>query len=220
MNKLTLRTLFVILISTSLLTGFGLGDLKGGLPSKDDSKKERKEKIIKGVIIGVAAKLIADMVINSKSEQTSPEDKVVNDYKAKHKTLPPNPKLVTYNTNIKPGTVVKPGTGMEVASNLVVVPGQGKKEVFIKERIAIHDNDDNKKVLKTLVKSVNDKTKRAGAFSNQFTFKLPEGMPQGVYPINTQVIVNGKEQKPNNQKMQLVLHVDENQVYHIVALNK
>lgn len=229
MNKYTIRTILLVLVSTPLLAGFGLGDLKSGLggdkdcSNSSDPKKCRKQdkmkKIGTAVVIGVAAKLIADMIINSKSSQTTAEDKVVKDYKAKHKTLPKNPALVNYDTNLKPGTVVKPGTGMLVASDLVVVPGKSTKEIFIKERIAIYDNDDNTKVLKTLIKSVNDKTKRGGAFSNQFSFKLPKGMPQGVYPIKTQVIVNGKEFKPNKKKMQLVLRVDQNQEYEIVALD-
>jgi hypothetical protein len=45
-------------------------------------------------------------------------------------------------------------------------------------------------------------------------------MPQGVYPIKTLVLVNGAASKPSSNKMQLVLNVDKDSNYEIVAVNQ
>ena len=54
----------------------------------------------------------------------------------------------------------------------------------------------------------NEDTKRAGHYTNEFTFTLPEGLPQGVYPIKTTLILNGEENKTINNDLQLVLEVN------------
>jgi DNA-directed RNA polymerase subunit H (RpoH/RPB5) len=172
------------------------------------------------IAVGIAAKLIHDMVIEYKTSQTKDEKKVVKEYSKKNKTLPSEPKVVEYETSIKPGDVVKAGKEVQVVSRLVVVPGNDGKPVEIKEEINIFDNEDNTKSLKNLTKPVNEKTKQTGEFKNQFKFTLPEGMPQGVYPIKTLVLLNGKTSNPSNNKMQLVLDVDQNHQYRILAVNQ
>ena len=215
-----------------LLTGFSPGDLGGNLSnigsdkdckkSADRKKCEKEKKLTTGakvIAVGVAAKLIYDMVIEYKAKQTTSEESVVADYKKQNKELPAVAEVVEYSSSLKPGAVVNAGKPVKVASSLVVVPGKDGKAVEIKEQIDIHDNEDNSKVLKTLTKVVN-KGKKAGAYNNEFRFTLPVGMPQGVYPIKTAVLLNGKVAKPSNNKMQLVLNVDDRQRYSIVALQR
>lgn len=229
MKVSTLGKMMVIAAAMGLLTGFGLGDLNKALtPGSDDCskakdpKKCKKEQELKTgakvLAVGVAAKLIHDMIIDYRSSQTKPEDQVVQEYKKTHPSLPNEPEVVAYTSSIKPGEVVKAGKEVLVNSSLVVVPGVNSKAIDIQEQIDIHDNEKNEKVLKTPTKSVNEKTKKSGAFNNEFKFTLPVGMPQGVYPIKTQVLVNGKAAKPTNNKMQLVLNVDRDSNYTIVAI--
>lgn len=226
--------LVLIIPAAVMLMGLGLGDLNKAVPkvggsgedcSKSaDPKKCEKNKAIKSgaqaVAVGVAAKVIYDMVIEFSTAQTSPEDKVVADYKKKNKDLPAEAQVLEYASSLKPGEVVNAGKEVKVVSSLVVVPGKDGKAVEIKEQINIHDNEDNKKVLKSLSKMVNEGTKKTGAYHNEFKFTLPVGMPQGVYPVKTVVMLNGKEAKPSNNKMQLVLHVDDRQHYQIVAIRQ
>ncbi len=225
-----LFTAVVVVASLGLLTGFGLGDLDKKLsPNKEDCdkkadpKKCRKGEDIKAaakvVAIGIAAKIIHDMVIGYNSSQISPEDQVVSDYKKQHKTLPAEPLVVEYKSSVKPGEIVKAGNEVLVASTLIVVPGEKSKTIDIQEKIEIFDNDNSKEIIKSFSKSVNEKTKKSGAFKNEFKFTLPAGMPQGVYPIKTVVLVDGKPFNPNANKMQIVLNVDKNNEYHFVALN-
>jgi hypothetical protein len=224
-----LHKLVLVLTIMGMLTGFGLGDLTKKLGgdvdcSKSENKKKCKDKqkikaIGKIIEIGAAATAIREMIIHYRVQQTYTEDKVVKEYKLKHKQLPPEPQVLEYSSTIKPGEIVKAGKEVLVGSKLVVIAGQKSKTTDIKERITIYDNEKKDKELISLTKPVNEKAGKAGAFENEFKFTLPVGMPQGVYPIKTLVLLNGKVEKPTSHKMQLVLNVDEYQRYQIVALN-
>ncbi|WP_144392546.1 hypothetical protein [Pleionea sediminis] len=169
------------------------------------------------IVAGVAAKIIYDMVIDYRSEQTRNDKQVVNKYKEQHKELPSNPQLLSYQSTIKPGAVVNPGKKISVQSSLEVVRGKKSNELNIQEKITIYDNEDPDKVLKSLVKQVNSKTNKCGAFSNEFTFTLPKGMPQGVYPIKTEVLVDGVAYETTENQMQLVVNREQQNM--LIALN-
>ncbi len=156
------------------------------------------------VAVGIAAKVIYDMYIDYKTEQTRNDNQVIKKYEAANTELPESPKLVQYNTQIAPGAVVSPGNTVSIQSSLEVVRSKHKEQLEIQEKIVIYDNNDPTKELKSLTKVVNQDTGRCGAFKNQFTFTLPKGMPQGVYPIKTTVIVDGVEFAPVQSQMQLV----------------
>ncbi|TQV88456.1 hypothetical protein [Aliikangiella coralliicola] len=196
-NKNSILTVSVL--SIVLLTGVGC------------NLNSKKLKQIGTVIaIGVAAKLIYDMIIEHNSKQVSDEKQVAEKYKATHNTLPSQPRLVSYQSNIKPGGVVNAGSQISILSSLEVVRGVTTENIEIKEKITIFDNEDSSKELKSLVKVVNAESNTGGAFENEFTFKLPKGMPQGIYPIKTSVIINGSESAPVSNQMQLVMNPDEN----------
>lgn len=232
-RKTTSRVLLLSGISLLLATGFGPADFGGKLPdiatdkdcesSADRKKCEKKQKVKTGATVmaaGIAAKLIRDMVIEYKAQQTTSEERVVADYKKRRKQLPAVAEVVEYSSTLKPGTVVNAGNQVKVDSSLIVVPGKDGKVVEIKEQIDIYDNDDHNKVLKSLTKVVNEGAKKAGAYRNEFMFTLPVGMPQGIYPVKTAVLLNGKVAKPSNNKMQLVLHVDDRQRYKVAVVQK
>ena len=174
------------------------------LLSATGCKKKHLKTIGALIVVGVAAKLIYDMIIEHRSEQTQNDRQVVNKYKDTHNELPDEPELLNYQTHVKPGGVINPGNKVSIVSNLEVVRSKHKETFQIEEKITIYDNEDNSKPLKSLVKVVNQDTKKCGAFENEFTFTLPKGMPQGVYPIKTSVIVDGKEYQVVENKMQLV----------------
>lgn len=215
MKQKTLAVIAVACLSCTLTTGFGLKDVvKEIKPDTDkcqnDKDCERKEKLksaAKVVAVGVAAKLLYDLAIDYRSRQVEKEDSVIEGYKKDHKGLPDQPELLSYTSSLKPGQVVKPNEPVKVVSKVVVVPGKNTSQVLVQERISIHDNEDPEKVIKSLVKSVNEPSKNGGAFENEFSFVLPEGMPQGVYPVRTAVLINDKEVDTQNNDMQVVLEV-------------
>ncbi len=156
------------------------------------------------VVLGIAAKLIYDMVVDYQSKQVNDEGQVVKKYKKEHGGLPEQPVLVAHKSSIQPGEVVEAGNQISIVSKLEVVRSASSRSVDIQEKITIFDNEDNSKELKSLTKVVNKDTNASGAFENEFTFKLPKGMPQGIYPVQSTVIVNGVAQAPVNSQMQLI----------------
>jgi hypothetical protein len=73
--------------------------------------------------------------------------------------------------------------------------------------------------LKNFIKPVNEKTKTGGRYKNEFSFTLPEGLPQGVYPIKTELLLNGAVVDTANNDIQLVLQVDPLGNMQLVAMN-
>lgn len=221
MKKSTLAKIGVAALAFSCLTGFGLKDLKPDLDKCKGKKKDKKckmEEVGKAVVIAVAAKIIYDMVIDYQSRQVADEKQVSDEYLKGRGSLPEEPQVVQYQSSLKPGTVVKVGKATKVVSQLEVVPSKHSNVVDIQEKIEIYDNEETDKVIKSLVKTVNEKTKKAGSFKNEFNFTLPEGMPQGVYKIKTAVILNGKELEDTSNDMQVVIHVMPNNQYQLLAL--
>lgn len=196
--------------------GFDLKDVgrafdKSYKCKKNDQGCKNREHLLaaaKIAAVAVAVKYIADMIIEQRAKKVSDEERVITDYKNNHDSLPDKPQAATYTTNTLPGSVVQPGKKVVIQSDIVVVPGREQKETHIQERLAIFDNEDNTKELKSLTKDVNDDTKRGGRYTNEFTFTLPEGLPQGVYPIKTTLILNGEEKETINNNLQLVLQVN------------
>jgi hypothetical protein len=202
-------------VKSPLITGFIVLSLISMLGCGMSKKNLRKLGVI--VAVGIAAKLIYDMVVEHKATQVNDESDVVNKYKKTHKRLPNEPVLVAYQSDIRPGDVVKAGNQVSIISSLEVVRSESSRTVKIEEEITIYDNEDHSKPLKSLTKQVNQNTNASGAFQNEFTFKLPKGMPQGIYPVKTKVLLDGKAFEPVDAQMQLVLNETFNGGYQLVA---
>ncbi len=171
------------------------------------------------VVLGVAAKLIYDMVVDYQSKQVNDEGEVVEKYKLAHGELPNEPQLVIYESSIRPGDVVTAGNDISIISKLEVVRSLSTRTLIIEEKITIFDNEDNNKELKSFTKTVNAETNASGAFENEFTFQLPKGMPQGIYPVRTKILVNGIAHAPVNNQMQLVKSNQNQSLERIVGLS-
>ncbi|MES2674241.1 MAG: hypothetical protein V4660_08370 [Pseudomonadota bacterium] len=204
---------------------FNLNDVKNSIDKSDKCKKDdqacKNREHLKGVAkvaaITIAAKLIFDMVVEYRSKNISDEAVVTRQYKDEHETLPEEPIASVYTTSTLPGNVFQSGKKVVIQSDMVVVPGREQKNTLIEEQIVIFDNEDNTKELKSLTKVVNAETKRAGRYANEFSFTLPEGLPQGIYPIKTALLLNGKTAKASSNDIQLVLHVDNRGQMKMVA---
>jgi hypothetical protein len=187
---------------------------------KNDQGCKNREHLLavaKVAAVAVAVKYIADMVIEHHASKVADEEGVVADYKKQNEALPEKPVASVYKTSTLPGSVVQPGKKVLIQSDIVVVPGRNEPQTLIQEKLAIYDNEDNTKELKSLTKDVNEGTKRAGHYTNEFSFTLPEGLPQGVYPIRTTLLLNGEETQTSNADIQLVLQVNDRGQMQIVA---
>lgn len=203
--------LFANLSQAFSLTDVGHAFDKSYKCKKGNQSCKNREHLLaaaKVAAVAVAVKYIADMVIDYHSKKVADEEGVAADYKNKHENLPEKPVASVYNTSTLPGSVVQTGKKVIIQSDIVVVPGREQKDTLIEERLAIFDNEDNTKELKSLTKVVNEDTKRGGHYTNEFSFTLPEGLPQGVYPIKTALLLNGETAQTKNADIQLVLQVD------------
>ncbi len=219
--------LVLVIFSVSTVQAFDLKDLnrvfdksykcKSG--DKKCKKKEHLKALARVAAVAVAATLITKMVIKHRSKKLEDENKVAEDYKKEHNQLPDEVFAAEYVTSTLPGAVVEPGKEIVIKSDIVVVPGTKQKTALIEERLAIFDNEDNTKELNSLTKAVNEKTKQAGRYENEFVFTLPEGVPQGVYPIKTELLLNGKVVDSSDTGIQLVLNVDHQGNMLIATLN-
>jgi hypothetical protein len=221
--------MLIFLLSCVLINpvqAFSLKDLKDNLDrsykcNSDDQgckNRERLKAAARVAAIAVAVTVLTKMVIKHRSERIAKEEQVAAEYKTQNNTLPTEPMATEYTTKTLPGNVVEPGKEVIVQSDIVVVPGTKKKTALIEENIIIYDNEDNTKELKSFTKPVNDKTQRGGRYQNEFSFTLPEGLPQGVYPIKTELLLNGKVVDTSNTDIQLVLQVNEVGAMQLVAM--
>ena len=221
--------LLVAMITCALVNpvaAFSLGDLKDNIDRSHKCKssdqgcknRERLKAAARVAAVAVAVTLITKMIINYRSERIAKEEQVAEEYKNKNQNLPAEPIATEYQTKTLPGSVVSPGQEVIIQSDIVVVPGTKQKTALIEERIAIYDNEDNTKELKSFTKPVNEKTKQGGRYQNEFSFTLPEGLPQGVYPIKTELLLNCKVVNNASNDIQLVLQVNPAGAMQLVAM--
>lgn len=158
------------------------------------------------LVTAKATELIVNMIIDYSTEQTKTEEQVSKEYEEENGALPATTTVSSYQTSILPGESVRPGTEVSVKSVIAVVPGQDRATAKIEETLTIYDSEEPTTELKSMTKPAAENS--GGEFASQFTFTLPEGMPQGVYPIRSRLQLNGEVAGDNQQQLQLVLHVD------------
>jgi hypothetical protein len=158
----------------------------------------------KGAVGGAVAGLAACAIIEVATRQTKTASEVDRDYKASNRNrLPPNAKIDSYTTVITPNGVVKAGDAIKVASTIRAVSGTAEPVQEVKEVLIAYAPSGEE--FKRGEKTVNT-APGSGEYDNSFTLKLPQGSPQGVYKLKTQVFLNGKPGavKESNLKLALV----------------
>lgn len=218
---------FIAFVLVNPVAAFSLNDLKDNIDRshkcKDNDQgcknREHLKAAARVAVVAAAVTLITKMIINHRSERIAKEEQVAEEYKTKNQNLPAEPVATEYQTKALPGNVVAPGQEVIIQSDIVVVPGTRQKTALIEERIAIYDNEDNTKELKNFTKPVNEKTKTGGRYKNEFSFTLPEGLPQGVYPIKTELLLNGEVVNTANNDIQLVMQIDSVGNGQLLAMN-
>ncbi len=160
------------------------------------------------VVTAKATELIINMIIDYSSEQTRTDEEVSREYEAENGSLPENTTVSSYQTEILPGPSVTPGTKVIVKSVIAVIPGKSGVAANIEESLTIFDSEDTSLVLKSMTKPAAPGAGRGGEFNGEFTFALPEGMPQGMYPIRSTLLLNGELVGDTSHELQLVLRVD------------
>ncbi len=159
--------------------------------------------------VEATATLIRDMFIGYSAKQVKTEKEVVEEYEEEHGSLPDNTIASSYETTMLPGSSVSPGMEVIITSIIEVIPGKNASSTSIEERLTIYDNEDNSVVLNSMTKKADKSSDKGGQFQGEFKFTLPEGLPQGVYPIQSTLLLNGDLAGDQNHDLQLVLWFDE-----------
>ena len=156
-----------------------------------------------GAATGAAIGALACMAYNYYTKQTKTAQQVTNEYKAAHKgTLPASATVTRFNAQVAPTSTVQAGKDITVASNIEVVPGTSNPRPNVEQEIALFSPDGQQagKARKPASQSGG-----GGAFETSFKFSLPQGVPQGVYPVKSQVYVDGKPVAAADTRFQVVV---------------
>lgn len=174
-----------------------------------DSVQKTAENTARQVVIDTTSQMVRDMIIGYTTVQTKTDEEVADEYSRENNgNLPVNTRVSSYRTEILPGSSVSPGTEVRVKSYIEVIPGTSGDKATIEERLTIWDNEDNSLALKSMTKRAGKKSGKGGAFNGEFSFTLPEGLPQGVYPVSTDLMLNGEQVGDQKHGLQLVLLLD------------
>lgn len=168
-----------------------LGSLVGG-----------KNGALKGAAVGLAACAVVEIA----SRQTKSAAEVDQQYRAANRNqLPPNARIDNYTTVVTPNGVAKAGDPIRTQSTIRVVSGTQEPIQEVKEVLVAYAPDGSE--FKRGEKKVNDYG-GSGEYENSFTLKLPQGSPQGIYRLTTQVFVNGKPMPMKQTSVQVASNVD------------
>ncbi|WP_116368337.1 hypothetical protein [Parahaliea mediterranea] len=166
-----------------------------------DVVEDTAKRTTEAIIVQKTQEIIRDMIIGYTSVQTKTPEEVNRDYEKETGSRPVNTTVSAYRTQILPGDAVSPGTKVRVKSYIEVVEGSSGKPVVLEERLTIWDNEDNTIALKAMTKEAGE---RGGGFTGEFSFTLPEGLPQGVYPVSSDLMLNGELVGDKRHSLQLV----------------
>lgn len=206
----------------AIAMGLGLGVVNASQANffKDlvDSVQRTAEDTVKQVVVQTTSQMVRDMIIGYTTVQVKTDRQVSEEFEKETGSLPVNPKVSAYRSEVLPGTSVRRGTEVRVKSHIEVVPGTSGSRANIEEKMTIWDNDDNSIALNSMTKAPGSSAANGGAFTSEFTFKLPEGLPQGVYPVSTHLLLNGEQVGDQKHELQLVLQVDTHGAVKLAGL--
>ena len=204
MQRLTLAALLLTGLATSPAYSQGFFD------QLKEVVKDAAAETTKALVAQKTSEIISDMFIEYTSEQTRSDEAVSDDYEQVNGNLPTNPRIGIYRSQLQPGNAVSPGTPVKVQSWVEVIPGSSGRTASVEETLTIWDNEDNSLPLKSMSKVVGRGGNEGGEFRGEFTFTLPEGLPQGIYPVSTSLTLNGELVGDKRHQLQLVLQLREN----------
>nr|WKF55948.1 hypothetical protein HUO10_000392 [Paraburkholderia busanensis] len=161
---------------------------------------------------GVAALLCAAVDYEAKQIKTAQQAQA--DYRSAHNgRLPDQASLVKYTTSFTPSSI-SAGDKATLNSYIEVVKGrQDATDPVIEEEATIYKPDGS--VAKSVRKPV-AKTASAGAFSSSFTIPMPQGVPQGAYPVKSTLYVNGTEVAERKVALQVVASASTGTTYALL----
>lgn len=168
-----------------------LGALLGG-------SKNRAAGAVAGGAIGAAACL----AVNYRATQVKSAQQVNQEFQRTNGgLLPDHATVVRFDSRFDPTNTVRPGGSSNLVSYIEVAQGRDGVQPNIEEEVTLFGPDGTQ--LKRVRKAASSGG-TAGAFQTQFSFAMPQGIPQGVYPFKTALYLNGQMVKDGQAQLQVV----------------
>jgi hypothetical protein len=159
---------------------------------------------VKGAAIGAGLGAVACYLINANTRQTRSAGEVDEQYKGAHGgSLPEQPLITAYDTAFNPGGGVRAGQEARVTSTITVVSGAREPVRDVVEVLEVFESGDEAKAMLRAEKR-SDPNLRSGGIQNNFSIRLPEGLPPGSYPARTVLQVNGKPAGENRGSLRVL----------------
>jgi hypothetical protein len=158
---------------------------------------------VRGAAIGAGVTALACVAFNYQTKQTKSAEQVTKEYKVANRgALPAAATVTRFDAQVAPKASVQAGQAVDVASYIEVVPGTKNPRPSVEQQITLYSPDG--KEAANARKPANQNP-GAGAFETNFRFTMPQGVPQGVYPVKSQVFVNGDPTARTETKFQVVV---------------
>lgn len=154
-----------------------------------------------GAAIGGAVGGLACVAWNYRVKQLQTAEQINARYKlANNGALPSQARVVSYEARPAPSTTFSAGTPVVINSVIGVVDGSdGKKPVIEQELVVTHAGQ-----VVSRSRKIANLNQGAGQYQTDFTVKLPQGVPQGSYPVQTIVYLNGTPVQRKDLSFQVV----------------
>lgn len=157
----------------------------------------------KGAARGAVAGLAACAVVEIASRQTKSATQVDQQYRASNQNqLPALARIDTYSMQVSPNGVAKAGDAIKIQSTIRAISGVNEPVQDVKEVLIAYAPTGEE--FKRGEKKVNDAS-GSGEYDNSFTLRLPQGAPQGVYRLKTQLFLNGKPSLSRESSLQVAM---------------
>jgi hypothetical protein len=172
--------------------GTALGALLGGSRNR-----------LGGAAIGAGVGALACMAYNYQTKQTKSAQQVTEEYKAANQgELPTSATVTRFDAKVAPTENVQAGKAIDIASYIEVVPGTDNPRPTVEQQITLIAPDGKEAAN---AKKPANQNPGGGAFETTFRFTMPQGVPQGVYPVKSQVFVNGDPTANAETRFQVVV---------------
>ncbi len=173
----------------------GLGALAGALLNKDNRAA--------GAAVGAALAGGVCFAINYEVRKTKTAQQSEQDYQRanKGKPLPAQTQVVYLNSKMSK-TKLTSGEQTQSLTTVEIVKGTNDPAVALQERLTLYKPDGTR--LQEVVKTINPDAS-SGQYESQFTIPMPKGVPDGLYPVKSEIVVNGEVKASKDKGFQIAV---------------
>lgn len=153
--------------------------------------------------LGAVAGALACVAYEYQSRQTQTAQDVERGYRTTAGALPTASQVTAYRAQLQPGAAIRAGSQTTLVSDFTLVAGSASPQPKVEEALELYAPNGEK--VSSARKPVNS-VAGSGSFQNQFKFRMPEGVPEGVYPISLTLYADGAPLSTTRAQLQIARH--------------